>query len=79
MYDDKYEKSPVVKYGWPDDDSPVFYAVCPKCGRFVKADEKTKKPEYLGNEPNATCKKCGRVQMPFAGWWEDFEGGGEDG
>ena len=71
--DDRYEKSPTVMYGRLDGESPIFYAVCPKCGRFVKSDEMSKIPEYLRDEPNATCKKCGRVQMPFAGWYEDME------
>jgi len=52
-----------------------FLPVCPKCGRFVKAD---KVLEVLHNKwtdedkigkPNATCKKCGRIQMPFEGYF----------
>ena len=35
------------------------------------SDEKSRLGEYLGNEPNATCKKCGRVQMPFCTWGYD--------
>jgi uncharacterized Zn finger protein len=51
-----------------------FLPICPNCGRYVKADEKL---ETLYNEwtdeskiesPNATCKKCGRVQMFFEGY-----------
>jgi uncharacterized OB-fold protein len=75
-YADEYgENTPVVIYGTGKefDGAPVFYRVCPKCGRFVKPDDRTKIPEYLGKEPNATCKKCGRVQMPFALWYFDDE------
>lgn len=69
MYE--YENTPIVIYGNERDESPMFYRVCPICGRFVKADDATQIPEYLRDKPNATCKKCGRVQMPFAGWWSD--------
>ena len=50
-------------------DDWLFVAVCPKCGRFVKED-KTIEINGLGEykkEPNATCKKCGRVEMPCEG------------
>jgi len=65
------ENTPTVAYGPIDDDYAVFYRICPKCGRYVKADEKSKCGEYLGEEPNATCKRCGRVQMPFCTWGYD--------
>ena len=65
------ENTPVVSYKTRFDEYMVFFRVCPKCRRFVKADDKTKMPEYQGNEPNATCKRCGRVQMPFCTWGED--------
>ena len=69
------ENSPIVMYGEVDGCYPVFYRVCPKCGRYVKADDASRIPEYLGKDPNATCKKCGRVQMPFAAWLteDDFD------
>ena len=60
------ENVPIVAYG--KDEVFLFYRICPICGRFVKADEGSKMPEYLQDKPNATCKKCGRVQMPFCGW-----------
>ena len=48
----------------------TFIPVCPKCGRFVKADA-----SILGDidgrpskDPNATCKKDGRINMPFVGF-----------
>jgi len=50
----------------------TFIRVCPKCGKFVKADEKIMVNENLSadkhNALNATCKKCGRVRMPCEGW-----------
>ena len=65
------EKTAVVVYSSFDGSCPAFYRICPKCGRFVKADDKTQIPEYLGAKPNATCKKCGRVQMYFCGWFDE--------
>jgi hypothetical protein len=47
-----------------------FIPVCTICGRFVKADE-TVVINGLGEyvtELNATCSKCGRVEMPFEGF-----------
>lgn len=72
LYDNYGENIPTVAYGptW-EGDYHVWYKKCPKCGRYVKADNQCRIPEYQGKEPNATCKKCGRVQMPFAWWWED--------
>lgn len=55
---------PTIMYG-NDENAPVFYRICPKCGRFVKADDQSRMP---GVAPNATCKKCGRVEMPFMAW-----------
>lgn len=62
------ENTPVVVYEKVDGYNPVFYRVCPKCMRFVKADDRTQIPEYLGKKPNATCSRCGRVQMDFCTW-----------
>ena len=64
MYD--YER--LISYG---EDKACFIPKCPICNRHVKADE-----EVLINgigevkNPNATCKKCGRVNMPFEGYCE---------
>jgi len=58
---------PCIQYG---DEGATFARVCPKCGRFVKPDE-TVRFQYEGppeEKPNATCKKCGRVNMPFEGY-----------
>ena len=65
------ENTPTIAYGPHEGDYHVYFRICPKCGRFVKPDEATRIPEYQGNEPNATCKKCGRVQMPFCTWSSD--------
>lgn len=72
-YREEYENTPIVIYGEVDGSYPAFYRICPKCARFVKADNSTKIPEYLGQEPNATCRIHGRVQMPFAMWLEKDE------
>ena len=63
---------PQVAYG-----EKVFARVCPICSRFVKADEEL---TFMHNEfteedrfdkPNATCKRDGRVQMDFLGYFEE--------
>jgi hypothetical protein len=54
----------------------LFWRVCPKCGRFVKADPTIRLalikstrdswvPSFAPVEPNATCARCGRVGMPL--------------
>jgi ribosomal protein L32 len=49
----------------------VFIPVCPKCGRFVKADNIILINDIgLKKQPNATCSKCGRIEMPFEGYTE---------
>lgn len=53
----------------------LFIPVCPKCGRFVKADDAVTVNgfgEYV-SKPNATCSKCGRIEMPFEGFFSDYE------
>lgn len=64
------EGKPQVAYG----DGMTFVRECPYCGRFVKADEGIKYKENIAgavliNEPNATCQKHGRIQMPFLGFY----------
>lgn len=54
-----------IQYG---DDGATFDPVCPKCGRFVKADKQTWFDKDGKPVTNATCKKCGRVTMPFLGF-----------
>ena len=74
MYDCcQYENLRRVCYG--TEDSPagvaVFIPVCPNCGRFVKADKSIMVNEDRGvvSKTNADCKKCGRVLMPFEGFF----------
>ena len=46
-----------------------FHAICPKCGETVKVDDSisiSSNRDYI-KQPNATCFKCGRVEMPFDG------------
>lgn len=53
----------------------VFVPVCPTCGRFVKADDQVfinGLGEYVPR-PNADCKRCGRIEMPFEGFVGDEE------
>ena len=47
----------------------TFVPACAKCGQFVKAD-RTVRVSDAGLMPgtNATCKKCGRVEMLFDGF-----------
>lgn len=54
----------------------TFVPVCPTCFRFVKADKTIQiypegHPVYggLAPGPNATCSKCGRVEMLFEGFY----------
>lgn len=61
-----YENIRRVCYG----DGMQFVPVCTKCRQFVKADKQirlTKNGQPDG--PNATCSKCGRVQMIFGGYY----------
>jgi len=58
-------ESPRIQY----ESGAVFVRVCSKCGRFVKSDEVI----YIGDAglrsgPNATCRKCGRIEMVFEGF-----------
>jgi len=69
--DYSYEGARRISYGATEDSyGAVFIPVCEKCGRFVKADAEIKvnESEGLADEPNATCKKCGRVKMLFEGF-----------
>lgn len=61
---------PWVQYG-EGDDAPVYFAICPVCGKFVRADEFSGPPQYI--KANATCKTHGRVKMPFACWASEME------
>lgn len=49
----------------------TFVPVCQACGRFVKADDEiiVNGLDELSPRPNATCSKCGRVNMVFEGYY----------
>lgn len=72
MNDFTYEKTRRIIYG-PEEEpghGAHFIPVCEKCGRFAKADEIVEfNSDGLKNSPNADCKKCGRTQMIFEGWY----------
>ena len=62
----EYENMRRVSY----DGGAVFVPVCEKCGRFVKADNQIEiNSNGLKDQPNATCKKCGRTKMIFEGFY----------
>ena len=70
----EYENFRRVTYGCKDGGNAQFIPVCPGCGRFVKADDKITVNEAIGVQgDNATCAKCGRVEMPFEGFFSDGE------
>lgn len=52
------------------DGGATFVPICPRCGRFVKADDTICCNDVTGLQsgPNATCSKCGRVEMLFEGF-----------
>jgi hypothetical protein len=61
------EKERLVTY----EGGAMFISKC-KCGRYVKADKTIETNDMVGlkEQPNATCKKCGRVKMNFIGFYE---------
>lgn len=71
MNDFEYQNARRICYG--DDDEygkAQFVPVCSKCGRFVKADATITFGEYtIAPGPNATCKRCGRINMLFEGFF----------
>jgi hypothetical protein len=46
-----------------------FTRRCPKCWRFVKAHKMVAFKGSQPHGPNADCKKCGPVEMPFEGYY----------
>lgn len=47
----------------------VFVRRCPKCMRFVKADDTISLSEAgVTDKPNAVCSKHGKVKMLFIGF-----------
>lgn len=67
-FDDEEGRTRTVTYG-----EQIYSARCPECARFVKMDEVAKCYVERGGlkEPNATCKKHGRVKTPFLAWAGD--------
>lgn len=69
----EYENLRRVCYG--DSDSPEgkaqFVPVCPNCGRYVKADKSITLNGFSErvDKPNARCRKCGRIEMLFEGFF----------
>ena len=65
--DYQYENMRRINY----EGGAIFVPVCAKCGRFVKADKTIFVNDETGlkKQPNATCKKCGRTEMIFEGFF----------
>ena len=64
-----YEHTKRIVYGseYNTDGEAWFLPRCPKCGRIVKADKECYVDD--GTKSNATCSKCGRIRMPFEGYF----------
>ena len=63
----EYENVRRITYG---DTGASFVPVCRRCGRFVRADP-TVAFDFDGGlvpGPNATCARCGRIEMVFEGF-----------
>jgi ribosomal protein S27AE len=65
-----YENVRRVGYRDPEHGVATFVPVCSKCGRFVAADDAipVSFDGFVPGRPNATCRRCGRTEMPFEGW-----------
>ncbi len=70
-----YEHLQRVGYDCHYDGIAQFVPVCPKCGRYVKADAKLTTDISGPVGTNATCSKCGRVTMPFEGYFDHADYG----
>ena len=71
-YDFLNDASRRIVYDFGDEmGEAVFLPKCPVCGRFVTADKtvSANRDGYFDDEINATCRRDGRVAMPFAGWF----------
>ncbi len=65
----EYEGVRRVVYGKGEYEGATFVPVCKFCGRFVKADAKVYfQGGTIRHGTNATCAKCGRVEMLFEGF-----------
>lgn len=68
---------PIPDYEYPNTSrrnygGALFVPVCPNCRRYVTADKSImiKGTGEIVEKPNATCSKCGRVSMPFEGYFD---------
>lgn len=69
MYDYHFEGDRRITYAG----GAVFVPKC-ACGRYVKPDATVRVGEQgLADEPNATCSRCGRVEMYFEGFFGEDE------
>lgn len=67
--DYSYENFRRVVYGKGEFEGATFVPVCLICRQFVKADEMMRfQGDTIAAGPNATCSKCGRIEMPFEGF-----------
>jgi hypothetical protein len=60
-----------VVYGETDSEyaGATFVPVCSRCGRFVRADPEIRfQAGTVAQGPNASCARCGRVEMIFEGF-----------
>lgn len=65
------EDDPRISFNFSDTiGRAIFRRVCNKCGRFVSADSRVYANDFgLRPGPNATCSRCGRVEMEFEGFF----------
>lgn len=66
-----YENMRRVSYDCGGNGNAVFIPVHEDCGMIVKSDDTIAVGEDTGlkSQPNATCKKHGRVEMIFEGFF----------
>ena len=62
VIDEEGRRIPAVQYG-ETGDAAVYYRICPKCGKYVKADMKSAMPANL--VANATARYTGEQQCRF--------------
>jgi hypothetical protein len=61
-----YENTRRVGYPLGEGEGTAYFVpVCPNCGRYVKMDHEIfwNEENGLKDQPNATCKKDGRVKV----------------
>lgn len=54
-----------ARYGNDHDGWMLFRRICPICGRFIIADKVVHYKNGVEYKSNGTCKKHGRIKMPF--------------